>query len=244
MVTRDVTAAKPKKEVLFVQFPFLLLVICTLLGLRFSHSVAFFRFYPHRKEKATRSMDLVSKPALITNRIDAFSPLGSEVFAEDLDPWRKWILNPQSDIVSIWNCVFLTSCLIVLFIDPLHLYLRVLENNNTMCIKLNKDLVVSITFLRTLADLFYTLNIAVKYRTAYVAPSSRVFGRGELVMDGKKIAKRYLKSDFALDVAVALPIPQVNPFPFSIDSVKSQELSLSPELILIIYLRRKHQGYH
>lgn len=172
-------------------------------------------------------MQLVSKSALITNKIDAYSPLGSEVFAEDLDPRRKWILDPQSGIVSIWNCVFLTSCLMVLFIDPLHFYLRVVEKSHTMCIKIDNDLIVSITFLRTLADLFYTLNIAVKYRTAYVAPSSRVFGRGELVMDGKKIAKRYLKSDFALDVAVALPIPQVFPFPFSIVAVKSQELSLS-----------------
>ncbi|KAG6508222.1 cyclic nucleotide-gated ion channel 17-like [Zingiber officinale] len=167
------------------------------------------RFYHHRKEKATKSVQLVSKSALITNKIDAYSPLGSEVFAEDLDPRRKWILDPQSGIVSIWNCVFLTSCLMVLFIDPLHFYLRVVEKSNTMCIKIDNDLIVSITFLRTLADLFYTLNIAVKYRTAYVAPSSRVFGRGELVMDGKKIAKRYLKSDFALDVAVALPIPQI-----------------------------------
>lgn len=159
-------------------------------------------------------MHLVSKSSLLTNRNDAHSPLGSEVFAEDLDPWRKWILDPQSDIVSTWNRVFLTSCLIVLFIDPLHFYLRVVEKSNTMCIKIDKDLIVSITFLRTLADLFYTLNIAVKCRTAYVAPSSRVFGRGELVMDGKKIAQRYLKSDFAVDVAVALPLPQVFPLSF------------------------------
>ncbi|KAK6158733.1 hypothetical protein DH2020_006047 [Rehmannia glutinosa] len=46
-------------------------------------------------------------------------------------------------------------------------------------------------------------------RTAYVSPSSRVFGKGELVMDLNKIAKRYLKSDFLIDLIAALPLPQI-----------------------------------
>ena len=52
----------------------------------------------------------------------------------------------------------------------------------------------------------------MKFRTAFVAPNSRVFGRGELVMDAKEIAMRYLKSDFVIDLAAALPLPQVGAF--------------------------------
>ncbi|KAJ6731636.1 CYCLIC NUCLEOTIDE-GATED ION CHANNEL 14-RELATED [Salix purpurea] len=48
----------------------------------------------------------------------------------------------------------------------------------------------------------------IKFRTAYVAPSSRVFGRGELVMDPKKIARRYIRSDFFIDLIATLPLPQ------------------------------------
>jgi cyclic nucleotide gated channel len=50
----------------------------------------------------------------------------------------------------------------------------------------------------------------MKFRTAFVAPSSRVFGRGELVMDPRAIAIRYLKSNFVVDLAAALPLPQVS----------------------------------
>lgn len=49
----------------------------------------------------------------------------------------------------------------------------------------------------------------MKFRTAFVAPSSRVFGRGELVMDAREIATRYLKTDFVIDFAAMLPLPQI-----------------------------------
>ncbi|RLM65604.1 hypothetical protein C2845_PM16G21680 [Panicum miliaceum] len=46
------------------------------------------------------------------------------------------------------------------------------------------------------------------FRTAYVAPSSRVFATGELVIDPMLIAKRYFKSYFAMDFVALLPLPQ------------------------------------
>ena len=68
------------------------------------------------------------------------------------------------------------------------------------------------TCFRTFADLFYIVHILIKFRTAYVSPSSRVFGRGELVMDPKLITRRYLRSDFFIDLVAALPLPQVHTF--------------------------------
>ncbi|RRT84432.1 hypothetical protein B296_00002344, partial [Ensete ventricosum] len=133
----------------------------------------------------------------------------SIVFAEDHEPWRKRILDPGSDTVLKWNRVFLISCLVALFIDPLYFYLPKVEKNDSTCIRMDNNVSVAVTFFRTLADLFYILHIVIKFRTAYVAPSSRVFGRGELVMDRKKIARRYLKSDFIIDLAAALPLPQI-----------------------------------
>ncbi|KHN18240.1 Putative cyclic nucleotide-gated ion channel 18 [Glycine soja] len=49
----------------------------------------------------------------------------------------------------------------------------------------------------------------MKLRTAFVAPNSRIFGRGELVMDAREIAMRYLKSDFVIDLAATIPLPQI-----------------------------------
>ncbi|XP_057996185.1 protein CNGC15c isoform X2 [Hevea brasiliensis] len=54
-----------------------------------------------------------------------------------------------------------------------------------------------------------SLFIFIHFQTAYVAPSSRVFGRGELVIDSKKIAVRYLKQHFWIDLIAALPLPQL-----------------------------------
>ncbi|KAL3532913.1 hypothetical protein ACH5RR_006434 [Cinchona calisaya] len=134
----------------------------------------------------------------------------SNVFGEDNEPWRKRILDPGSDIVLTWNRVFIVSCLVALFVDPLYFYLPSIGGSqNLQCVKTDMKLRIVVTFFRTIADLFYLLHVIIKFRTAYVAPSSRVFGRGELVMDPKKIAQRYIRSDFFIDFIATLPLPQI-----------------------------------
>lgn len=66
-----------------------------------------------------------------------------------------------------------------------------------------------ITYVRSILDLFYFLHMIMKFRTAYVDPTSKVFGRGELVTDAREIAKHYFKSMFIVDLAAALPVPQI-----------------------------------
>ncbi|THG11234.1 hypothetical protein TEA_000059 [Camellia sinensis var. sinensis] len=123
--------------------------------------------------------------------------------------WHYQILDPNGDIVTLWNHIFLISSLIALFIDPLYFYLPYV--GAPACMSTDTALGVAITFFRTLTDLFYLLHMLIKFRTAFVAPSSRVFGRGELVMDAHQIAMRYLKSDFLIDLAATLPLPQASP---------------------------------
>lgn len=125
------------------------------------------------------------------------------------------MLDPAGEAVLNWNRIFLFTSLVALFVDPLYFYLHSVNpaSGVSSCIKLDHGLNTSVTFLRTMTDLFYLLHMAVKFRTAYVAPSSRIFGRGELVTDPKKIARRYLRSDFIVDLAAALPLPQVLPLP-------------------------------
>ena len=126
--------------------------------------------------------------------------------------WDHQILDPNGDIVTQWNHIFLITCLIALFIDPLYFFLPYVGGPS--CMSTDTPLGVAITFFRTLADLFYLLHMMIKFRTAFVAPSSRVFGRGDLVMDPHQIAMRYLKSDFVIDLAATLPLPQASPFHF------------------------------
>ncbi|KHG25326.1 Cyclic nucleotide-gated ion channel 1 -like protein [Gossypium arboreum] len=63
--------------------------------------------------------------------------------------------------------------------------------------------------LRSFTDIFYIIHIIFQFRTGFIAPSSRVFGRGVLVEDSQAIAKRYLRSYFLIDVLAVLPLPQL-----------------------------------
>lgn len=123
---------------------------------------------------------------------------------------NKRILNPESEKILRWNRVFLFSCLTALFVDPLFFYLpSVIHHKRSSCMTTDFNLGIVVTVFRTFADVFYLLHMILKFRTAYVSPTSRVFGKGELVTDPKKIAKRYLKSDFCIDLIASLPLPQV-----------------------------------
>lgn len=134
------------------------------------------------------------------------------VFRENHEPWQQRIIDPGSDIFLQWNRVFLFFCLVALFVDPLFFYLPSVRNFGTSsCLATDLNLRIVVTCFRTLADVFYLLHMVIKFRTAYVSPSSRVFGKGELVTDPKLIARRYLRSDFFIYLIATLPLPQVLP---------------------------------
>ncbi|XP_042751705.1 protein CNGC15b [Lactuca sativa] len=131
----------------------------------------------------------------------------SRVFSEDYERVKKKILDPRGQSIRKWNKIFLVACLVSLFVDPLFFYLPSVRKN--ACIDIGFTLEVSLTIVRSVADVFYMIQIYMKFVTSYVAPSSRVFGRGELVIDSSKIAKRYIKGDLWIDFVAALPLPQL-----------------------------------
>ncbi|XP_010671493.2 cyclic nucleotide-gated ion channel 1 [Beta vulgaris subsp. vulgaris] len=120
----------------------------------------------------------------------------------------KKVLDPQGPFLQKWNKIFVLSCVIAVSIDPLFFYIPVI-NNNKKCLDLDHKLEITASVLRTFTDIFYLLHIIFQFRTGFIAPSSRVFGRGVLVEDAKAIAKRYLSSYFWIDILAVLPLPQV-----------------------------------
>ncbi|CAL5001210.1 unnamed protein product [Urochloa decumbens] len=124
-------------------------------------------------------------------------------------PWMpRRILDPGDNAVLGWYRLFLVTCLVGLFVDPLYFYL-LHTDGLAACVSMDMGIGVLVTALRTFADLFYLAHMILKFRIAFVAPSSRIFGRGELVRDPDQIAIRYLKNDFIIDLAAMLPIPQM-----------------------------------
>ncbi|KAI6669397.1 hypothetical protein NL676_004282 [Syzygium grande] len=130
------------------------------------------------------------------------------VFSEDYERAKNYIFDPRGQTIDRWNRIFLTVCVVSLFVDPLFLFVPSLDSNN-YCIEDAFTAKVVLTTIRSVLDAFYAAQIIVRFRTAYVAPSSRVFGRGELVIDSKKIALRYLSRGFCIDLFAAFPLPQV-----------------------------------
>nr|GMD75317.1 probable cyclic nucleotide-gated ion channel 5 [Ipomoea batatas] len=130
------------------------------------------------------------------------------VFPEDLKASDKKIFDPQDKFLLLWNRLFVISCILGISVDPLFFYLPVFDDKKN-CLGIDRKLAIIATTLRTVIDAFYLFHMALQFRTAYIAPSSRVFGRGELVIDPGQIAKRYLRTYFIIDFLAVLPLPQV-----------------------------------
>ncbi|KAL5796026.1 hypothetical protein ACOSQ2_000846 [Xanthoceras sorbifolium] len=127
--------------------------------------------------------------------------------AKKSDSWKK-ILDPQGPFLQWWNKIFILSCVIAVSIDPLFFYIPVIDSTRK-CLDLDRTLEITACVLRTFIDAFYILHIIFQFRTGFIAPTSRVFGRGVLVKDPLVIARRYLSSYFIVDILAILPLPQV-----------------------------------
>lgn len=158
------------------------------------------------------------------------------VFPEDLKVSEKKIFDPQDKFLQLWNKLFVVSCILAVSVDPLFFYLPVF-NQSSQCLGIDRKLSIIATTFRTIIDAFYLLHMALQFRTAYIAPSSRVFGRGELVIDPGQIAKRYLRGYFIIDFLSVLPLPQIVVWKFLHGSEGSDVLATKRALFFIILLQ-------
>ncbi|XP_047948040.1 probable cyclic nucleotide-gated ion channel 5 [Salvia hispanica] len=158
------------------------------------------------------------------------------VFPEDLKVSEKRIFDPQDKLLTLWNKLFVMSCILGVSIDPLFFFLPVF-NKSEKCLDIDRKLAITATTLRTIVDAFYLIHMVLQFRTAYIAPSSRVFGRGELVIDPGQIAKRYLKCYFIIDFLAVLPLPQIVVWRFLQRSNGSDVLATKQALFFIILLQ-------
>lgn len=130
------------------------------------------------------------------------------VFAEDLNKTEKKIFDPQDRFLLWMNRLFAVSCFLGVSVDPLFFYVPTVDIDHR-CLGIDRNLAVVSTTLRTVIDALYLGRMVLQFRTAFIAPSSRVFGRGELVIDPEQIAKRYLRRLFIVDFLSVFPLPQV-----------------------------------
>ncbi|XP_073030259.1 putative cyclic nucleotide-gated ion channel 7 [Primulina eburnea] len=173
---------------------------------------------------------------LITLGRSLKSGVTKAVFPEDLKVSDRKIFDPQDKSLLLWNKLLVISCIFAVSIDPLFLYLPVFEDDQ-MCLHIQNSLAYTTTTLRTIIDAFYIVRMVLQFRTAYIAPSSRVFGRGELVIDPKEIASRYLHRYFFVDLFSVLPLPQIVVWRFLNGSRGSDVMGTKQALVIIVFLQ-------
>lgn len=127
------------------------------------------------------------------------------------------MLDPSAKLLLRINRFFVMLVIVSVAVDPLMLYLPVI-NNHSNCIGIDRRLAVVSTVVRTIIDLLYLPRIFLKFRTSY-STSARV-GAGELITDPTLVARRYMRSYFLMDIFAVLPIPQVS-------NITTPSLSLS-----------------
>ncbi|CAL9156836.1 unnamed protein product [Musa hybrid cultivar] len=164
------------------------------------------------------------------------SGVSRAVFSEELKATEKKIFDPQDVLLLRMNRLFVASCILSIAVDPLFFYLPVIDQDSN-CVGIDRKLGATSTTLRTLIDAFYLIRMALQFRTAYIAPSSRVFGRGELVIDPTQIAIRYLRRYFIIDFLAVLPLPQFVVWSFLHRSTDSDVLDTKNSLLFIVMLQ-------
>ncbi|XP_074350909.1 putative cyclic nucleotide-gated ion channel 8 [Apium graveolens] len=191
------------------------------------------------KHSASRSIRLGMKKksqGLMTFSKSLRSGVTRAVFPEELKVSREKIFDPQDRFLLFWNKLFVISSIFSVYLDPLFFYLPVFENAE-MCLHIDKTLAHFIVTMRSIVDSFYIFRIALQFRTAYIAPSSRVFGRGELVIDPAQIASRYLHRYFIIDLLSILPLPQIAVWRVLQESGDADVLATKKALLILILLQ-------
>ncbi|QHO32941.1 Putative cyclic nucleotide-gated ion channel [Arachis hypogaea] len=158
------------------------------------------------------------------------------VFPEDLKVSEKKVFDPQDKHLLHWNKFFEILCIFSVAVDPFFFYLPYF-NVKSFCLAIDSTLANFTAALRTVLDFIYLLRISFQFRTAYIAPSSRVFGRGELVIDPAKIASRYLQRYFIIDFMSVFPVPQIIVWKYLYKTRHSEVLSTKTALLRTVILQ-------
>ncbi|VVA25855.1 Hypothetical predicted protein, partial [Prunus dulcis] len=101
-----------------------------------------------------------------------------------------------------WNTVFLVSCVLAVSLDPLLLYIPII-NEDRKCLKYDKRLKAISFGLRLLADLFYMADVVYRILTRPKAKEAVPLKASNSVN-----SPRTLQFYILLDILAVLPVPQ------------------------------------
>ncbi|CAN8286089.1 unnamed protein product [Cochlearia groenlandica] len=115
----------------------------------------------------------------------------------------------KSKTIENWRKTVLLACVVALGVDPLFLFVPVIDSPR-FCFTFDKKLGAVVSAIRTFIDTFYVVHIIYHFITELIAPRHQVSFRGELIVHhSKAIKKPHFVFHFIVDILSVLPIPQV-----------------------------------
>ncbi|GMN66540.1 hypothetical protein TIFTF001_035605 [Ficus carica] len=136
------------------------------------------------------------------------------------------LLNPWSSYSQLWNKIFLASCVIGVSIDPLFLYVPVI-NEDDKCLDMDQNIMYVALVLRTITDFAYVLHLIFRLRSALAMAR-------EL---GLSIFTGLPWSYLLIDVLAILPFPQVIVLKYFSNIAGSKSLKARKILNLLLLLQ-------
>ncbi|XP_062119873.1 putative cyclic nucleotide-gated ion channel 13 [Humulus lupulus] len=176
--------------------------------------------------------DTVSLRDYYARHIDSSSPI--EAGREHYSPHHKdsttkkveKILDPWAASPRAWNKIFLASCVIGVIIDPLFLYIPIVNDENK-CLDKDNNMMVIALLLRSVTDFSYVLHIIFRLQIALAM--SKEFGLS--------IFTGFPWSYLLIDVLAILPLPQVIVLMYFSKITGSKSLTARKYLNLILLLQ-------
>ncbi|KAK9713206.1 hypothetical protein RND81_06G011600 [Saponaria officinalis] len=118
------------------------------------------------------------------------------------------MVYPYDRGVQVWNKLFCMSCLIALFLDPL-IFFSFFISKEGKCLAIDGGKARAMLVIRSFTDIMYLIHILLQFRLAYVDRKLWVAGARDWINDPKKVAMRYVKGYFIVDIFSVLPFPQI-----------------------------------
>ncbi|CAB4270643.1 unnamed protein product [Prunus armeniaca] len=116
--------------------------------------------------------------------------------------------NSAPKYVQKWNFMFITSCVFAVSLDPLFLYVPIL-NYDMKCLRLDNNLKITALVSRSVTDLFYIANIVFQvYRYKICSNLIKLFLPGSWSSKLAELRKIW-QSYIIVDILAILPLPQV-----------------------------------
>ena len=136
--------------------------------------------------------------------------LGPHNFPPKMDTTKresKNVINPWSSHHPLWNKIFLASCVIGVSIDPLFLYIPIIDDDRK-CLEMDHTIKITALVLRSITDLAYLIHLVFRLKSAITM--SKHLGLSIFTWTAIRILFTTLPWSYLLiDVLAIVPLPQV-----------------------------------